>query len=127
MYLVDSCGWLEWFADGGLAEAYRKYLRRPEELLVPSIVLHEVYKKLKREVGEEKALLAAGHMKRAEVIDLDELLALKAADLAITHHLAMADSIVYATGRYHDSEIITSDADLKDLPGVRFIPKLESK
>jgi predicted nucleic acid-binding protein len=123
MYLVDSCGWLEWFTDGKLAETYRQYLQQPEELLVPSIVLHEVYKVLKREVGEEKALMAAGHMKTAEVVDLDEVLALKAADLAILHHLAMADAIVYATGIYHNCEIVTTDTDLKGLPGVLFIPK----
>lgn len=123
MYLVDSCGWLEWFGNGPLAESYRKYLERPEHLLVPVIVLHEVYKILKREVGEEKALLAVGHMKSAQVVELDELLALKAADLGLRHGLAMADSMVYATGLQHNSEIVTSDADLKDLPGVRFIPK----
>ncbi len=123
MYLVDSCGWLEWFTDGPLADTYLQYLQWPEELLVPTIVLHEVYKILKREVGEEKALLAAGHMKTAEVVDLDEVLALKAADLGLVHHLAMADSIVYATGLYHNCEIVTTNADLKGLPGVLFVPK----
>ncbi len=125
MYLVDSCGWLEWFSNGPLAKNYRKYLKHQDHLLVPVIVLHEVYKILKREVGEEKALLAVGHMKSAQVVELDELLALKAADLGLSHGLAMADSIVYATGLEHNCEIVTSDADFKGLPGVRFIPKTQ--
>jgi predicted nucleic acid-binding protein len=123
MYLVDSCGWLEWFSDGPLAKSYREYLERPDRLTVPVIVLSEVYKILKREAGEEKALLAVGHMKSAQVVELDELLALKAADLGLRHGLAMAGSMVYATGLQRNCEIVTSDTDLKDLPGVRFIPK----
>ena len=75
MIIVDSCGWLEWFSDGVLARKYQKYLENKNELLVPTIVLYEVYKILKREVGEEKALLAFGHMKISEVIHFDENLA----------------------------------------------------
>jgi len=123
VYLVDSSGWLEWFSNGPLANSYQKYLEHPDHLLVPTVVLHEVYKILKRKVGEEKALLAVGHMKSAQVVELTEFLALKAADLGLRHGLAMADSIVYASGRQHNCEIVTSDADLKDLPGVCFIPK----
>ena len=47
MYLVDSCGWLEWFTEGPLAEEYRPYLEKNDELLIPAIVLYEVYKVLK--------------------------------------------------------------------------------
>jgi len=78
MVTVDSCGWLEWFTDGRLADAYQKYLADQDNLLVPAIILYEVYKVLKREVGEEKALLAAGYMKNSPVIPLDETLALAA-------------------------------------------------
>jgi predicted nucleic acid-binding protein len=123
MYLIDSCGWLEWFTDGGLADIYQKYLKKQGRLIVPTIVLYEVYKVMKREAGEEKALLAFGHMKNAEVVDFDENLSLRAADLALLHHLAMADAIVYATALQYNCKLITSDGDLKDLPQVTFIPK----
>ncbi len=33
----------------------------------------------------------------------------------------MADAIVYATARDQGAEVITSDADLKDLRGVGYI------
>jgi predicted nucleic acid-binding protein len=123
MVIVDSCGWLEWFTDGVLADSYKKYLDDWGNLLVPAVVLYEVYKVLKREVGEEKALLAAGYMKRASVIPLDENLAFAAADIALQGKLAMADAIIVASARAHNSQIITSDADLKDQPNVIYFPK----
>ena len=123
MIIVDSCGWLEWFSDGVLAQKYQKYLENKNELLVPTIVLYEVYKILKREVGEEKALLAFGHMKISEVIHFDENLALRAADISLLHNLAMADAIVYAASLENNCRLITSDGDLRSLPQVTFISK----
>jgi predicted nucleic acid-binding protein len=123
MIIVDSCGWLEWFSDGVLAQKYKSYLENKNKLIVPTIVLYEVYKILKREVGEEKALLAFGHMKISEVIPFDENLELQAADLSLLHNLAMADAIVYATTLENNCKLITSDGDLKGLPQVTFIFK----
>lgn len=126
MIIVDSCGWLEWFADGNLAGKFEKYLSNPENILMPAIVLYEVYKILKREAGEEKALLAVGYMKNAPVIALDDVLALAAADLALQEGLAMADAIVLATARIYHSTVITSDADLKGQSNVQYIPKKDA-
>jgi len=123
MVIVDSCGWLEWFTDGKLADAYQKYLADQDKLLVPAIILYEVYKVLKREAGEEKALLAAAYMKSSPVIPLDETLALAAADIALNESLTMADAIIVATARTHHCTVISSDSDLKNLPNVDYIPK----
>ena len=123
MIIVDSCGWLEWFTNGGLADQYKAYLADQENILVPSIVLYEVYKILKREAGEEKALLAVGYMKQSPVIVLDETLSLAAADTALREGLGMADAIVLATAQANGCTIITSDADLKGKPDVDYLPK----
>ena len=123
MIIIDSCGWLEWFTDGKLADSYEKYLVDQNNILIPSIILYEVYKILKREIGEEKALLAAGYMKISPVIPLDETLALAAADVALRENLAMADAIILAAAHSINCKIITSDKDLKDQPGVEYIPK----
>ena len=123
MVIVDSCGWLEWFTDGELADAYQEFLSDQDNLLVPAIVLYEVYKVLKREVGEEKALRAAGYMKNSPVIPLDETLALAAADIALKERLAMADAVIVATARAHAATIITSDSDLKDQSEADYLPK----
>lgn len=123
MVIVDSCGWLEWFADGKLADQYQKYLADPEKLLMPAIILYEVYQVLKREVGEDKALLAAGYMKKPQVIALDENLALAAADIALQDKLALAGAIIVAVSRAYNCRIISSDSDLKDQPNVDYISK----
>ncbi len=121
MHIVDSCGWLEWFSNGKLADAYGAHLQAEGRLLVPVVVLYEVYKILKREIGEENALLAVGTMKNATVVPLEEHLALKAADLALQHRLAMADAMVYATALAYNCPLYTSDGDLKGLPLVEFV------
>ncbi|MEA3548849.1 MAG: type II toxin-antitoxin system VapC family toxin [Thermodesulfobacteriota bacterium] len=123
MIIVDSCGWLEWFTDGRLADKYKEYLAAQDNILMPAIILYEVYKVLKREVGEEKALLAAGYMKNSPVIPFDGTLALAAADIALQEKLAMADASIVAISRAHNCKIISSDADLKDQANVEYIPK----
>ena len=124
MVIVDSCGWLEWFCDGSLAGEYQEYLADRDNLLVPAIILYEVYKILKREVGEERALLAAGYMKNSPVIPVDENIALAAADIALQESLAMADAIIVAFSRFHNCTIISSDSDLKEQAKVKYIPKI---
>ena len=78
MIIVDSCGWLEWFTDGKLAEQYKEYLNDSDNILMPAIIIYEVYKVLKRNVSEEKALLAIGYMKNSKVVLFDDNLALEA-------------------------------------------------
>ena len=119
--LIDSSGWIAFFVGGPLAERYASYLTPSAEIVTPSIVLYEVYKKVKRERGEELALLIAGRLNTTEVIPLTESLALNAADISLRHGLAMADAIVYATSRHQEAQLITGDADLKDLPGVVYV------
>jgi predicted nucleic acid-binding protein len=119
--LVDSSGWIEFFSGGPLADRYESYLKNPRQLITPTIVLYEVYKKIKREQGEEKALLAAGQLNSTQVIPLTESIALLAADFSLKYGLAMADAIVYTTAQDQRAQLITSDADLKDLPGVVYL------
>lgn len=126
MIIIDSCGWLEWFTDGELADQYKEYIAAPENTLMPVIILYEVYKILKREVGEEKALIAAGYMQRSSIIPFDDTLALAAADIALNEKLAMADAIIVATSRAHNCKIVTSDADLKNQINVDYISEKTS-
>ena len=60
-------------------------------------------------------------MHRARVVPVDVSLALEAADLALTHRLAMADALIYATARHHRALLITADADFEGLAGVELI------
>ena len=123
MILVDSSGWLEFFTEGPLAEAYSEHVRNPREIVTPSIVLYEVYKIIKRERGEEAALAAAAQIGKTHLVPLTDALALTAADLSLAHGLAMADAIVQATALFTGARLITSDSDLAGLPGVTYLKK----
>ena len=119
--LLDSSGWIEFFTGGPLAERYAAYLTPRYQIITPTVVLYEVYKKIKRERGEETALLFAGRLNSTHVVHLTESIALLAADVSLRHSLAMADAIVYATAKDQEAEVVTGDADLRDLPGVVYI------
>ena len=93
-------------------------------MITPTLVLHEVYKVIKRGRGEEEALVAAAQLAQTNLVPLTESLSLMASDLAIEHHLATADSIVYATAVASNVDMATSDADFQGLPRVRYLAKL---
>ena len=80
--------------------------------------MYEVYKVIRRDVSEERALEAVSALRRATIVPVDESLALEAADLALARGLAMADAIVYATAQRHAAKLITGDADFEGLPGA---------
>lgn len=123
MYLVDSSGWIEFFTDGVFAGEYSKYIKDLTEIVTPTIVLYEVYKKIKRERSEEDALLAISLLNKTSIIPLSGELALLAADISLKHSLPMADAIVYATAVEEGCKIITGDAHFKGLDKVVFIEK----
>jgi predicted nucleic acid-binding protein len=119
--LLDSNGWIEFFTGGPLADRYAAYFAPRFQLITPTIVLYEVYKKIKRERDEETALLFAARLSATQVVQLTESIAFLAADVSLRHGLAMADAMVYATAQDQEAEVVTGDADLKDLPRVVYI------
>lgn len=127
MILVDSYGWIEYFGDGPLAGKYASYIEdvREENTIIPAIVVYEVYKKIRRDRGEEKALEAYAQLLRAKVIPVDASLALEAADLSLELGLGMADALVYATAKREGAKLVTSDEHFKGFENVEFIEKEE--
>lgn len=121
--LIDSSGWIEFFTGGPLSNKYESYLDNASQLITPTIVLYEVYKKIKSSLGEELALYTSAQLNSTLLIHLTESIALLAADLSLKHNLAMADAIVYATAQDQQAQLITSDSDLKGLPQVIYLPK----
>jgi predicted nucleic acid-binding protein len=117
--LVDSSGWVEYFTDGPLADDFAPYLERLEEVVTPTIVIFEVFRVIRRQRSEEEAMEAVAQMQKTSVVDLDQTLALSAADISIEHGLAMADAIVYATARFNGVQTVTADADFEGLREVR--------
>ena len=123
MIIIDSSGWLEFFTDGPFADEYAAHLKRPQQVLTSTIALYEVYKWVKRERSEEEALSAVATMQKTRVVPLTSEIALAAADISLAHRLAMADSIMLATARAHDSELVTGDSDFKGIEGVTVFAK----
>ncbi len=121
MFLVDSSGWIEFFTGGPLVKEYSKYLKDITKVVTPTIVLYEVYKKIKRELTEEDALSAVSLINKTSVIQLSESITLLSADLSLKYSLPMADAIVYATAMEENCKVITSDAHFKGLDEVVII------
>jgi toxin FitB len=122
LILLDPSGWLEFFGAGAYAEEFAARRRQPANVLTPTIAMYEVYKWIKRERSEEEAIAAVATMKKTQVIELTEEIALTAADLSLAHRLAMADAVMLATARMHDAELITTDSDFEGIAGVTYLP-----
>ena len=123
MFLVDTCGWIEWLMDTPLAKSYSRYLTSPDTLIVPTLVQHELYKWLYREIDQVTALASIAATQTAKVVALDTSLALLAADIAREYKLATADAIIYATARQHNATLLTSDVHFASLPQVKYFQK----
>jgi len=121
--LVDSSAWLEYFADGPNAGKFAAAIQSGDELLVPTIVLLEVTRRVFQQRGEDHALQAAAILHQGQVVPLDASLALSAARLGVDKKLPLADSIILATARRHVAQLWTMDADFEGMPAVRFFPK----
>ena len=123
MNVIDSSGWLEYFAKGPNTTFFKPVIHNTEALLVPTICLYEVYKRIAAQRDEEEALSAIAWMATGEVVDLNQEIAIQAADFSREHKLAMADSIIYATARAFQATLWTQDAHFSGLEGVEFIEK----
>ena len=123
MNVVDSSGWVEYFVKGTNARFFIPSVQDFENLLVPSICIYEVFKRLTLDLGEENALQAAGIMSYGRIIELNRKIAIDAAQISLELKLAMADSIILATAREYDAILWTQDAHFKDLEGVKYIEK----
>ena len=122
--VVDSSGWLEYFADGPNADFFEAAVEDASSLVVPTISVYEVFKRLLREPGgEDDALRVVAAMQRGELVDLDAETALDAARTAHELRLPMADAVILSTARASGATLWTQDADFEGIPGVRFVRK----
>jgi toxin FitB len=117
--VVDSSAWLEYLVDSERASLFAGPIERTERLIVPVVVIYELFKKVLRERGEQQALEVYGLLSRGNVIDVDSGLATTAARLP----LPLADSIIYATAQRYSATLWTQDEHFQNLPGVKFFPK----
>ena len=128
MIVVDTCVWIEVLVGGELGRKFMPYLQDSRNLIVPTLVQAELRKWALRERDEDYANLVIASTRAAALIEpLTESIALAAADHCVIDGLSIADAIIYATARFHNAELITSDAHFASLPGVRYLEKKPEK
>jgi len=125
MNIVDSSCWIEYLMSTEIGANVAQVIENPDELIVPTITLYEVYKKLLAEQNEEYALDVVSYMQTGTVIELTAGLSLSAAQISRKHKLPMADSIIYATSLRYSAEIFSCDKHFKDIPNVRYFSKTQ--
>jgi len=125
MNIVDSCGWLEYFADGANAGFFAPAVGDVSALLVPTISICEVFKRVLRQRGEGEAMQAAAYMAQGRPVELDMTLAMEAARVSAEEGLPMADSIMLATAQAYDATLWTQDSDFAGVEGVEYVAKRE--
>ena len=123
MNVVDSSGWLEYFADGPNASFFAPAIRDTHHLVVPTLSLLEVFKRVLQQRDEDAALQAVAVMQQGDVVDLTLRVALEAARLGHDLKLPPADSIMLATARLHKAMLWTQDSDFKHQDDVKYIVK----
>ena len=121
MILVDSSGWVEYLAARPKAGLFAPYIEGSEPLVSSAIQIYEIYKVVRRDISEERAIAAVSALRTTTIEPLVDSLALEAADVALEHGIAMADAIIFATASRHGAHIVTSDVDFDGLPRVTLI------
>jgi toxin FitB len=123
MNVVDSSGWLEYFADGDNADFFSASIEDTDSLIVPTITLYEVFKRVTLQINESQGLQAIALMQQGKCVDLNPALAIYAGKLSIQHKLPMADSIILATAYAFQATLWTQDKDFEGIPGVNYLRK----
>ena len=123
MNLVDSSGWLEYLADSKNAKLFAPAIEKTDELIVSTINIYEVYKKILHEKDENSAIQVIGLMQQAKVIVVNSSIAIQAAKLSFEQKIPMADSIIYITAKQNNGIVWTQDSDFKDLDDVKYFKK----
>jgi PIN domain. len=119
---VDSSGWIEYFIDGKNADRFAAAIEDTERLIVSTLNIYEVFKKVIAERDENTALEAVAMMQQAKVIEVTSSIAMQAAKLSYIFKIPLADSIICITARENNAVVWTQDVDFKDMEGVEYFP-----
>jgi predicted nucleic acid-binding protein len=123
MNVIDSSGWLEYFASASNAEAFAQVIESGEKIIVPTVVLFEVGRRIWQQRGEAAAGEAMDVLRRFSVAPVNADIAVAAVALGQRHNLALADSLIYATAQSLGATVWSQDRDFEGVPGVTYVPK----
>jgi predicted nucleic acid-binding protein len=120
MNVVDSSAWIAYLTGGPNAAFFAKPIESTEKLIVPVLVLYEVFKRIQRARDESSALEVVAHMMQGKVVDLTATLAIDAARLSVEKKLPMADAMILASAQAHDAVLWTQDAHFEGIEKVEY-------
>ncbi|MBP7652900.1 type II toxin-antitoxin system VapC family toxin [Candidatus Dependentiae bacterium] len=124
MNIIDTSGWLEYFTDGKNADFFSKpILDKSKLIIVPVVIIYEVFKKVLIEAGEDKALETIGQFQKYKIENIDDTISLSAAKISYKNKIPMADSIIYAVTLKYDAILWTQDEYFEKLRNVKYIRK----
>ena len=121
--LVDSSGWMEYFADGENADFFASAIEDHSNLLVPVICIYEVFKKVMQSHGRAAAEFRIADMVHGQVVEITASLAISAAILSSDQKLPMADSLILAVAREHEALLWTQDEHFEGMKDIQFVRK----
>ena len=119
--VIDSSCWIEIFSNGPLAKKCQKEVSTSKVIVVPALIIYEVYRRVKQLTSDEDGLAATSYISQFDVQPLTREVALLAADLSLQFKLGTVDSIILAHTHEASAELITLDNDFRDLPRARVI------
>ena len=120
MNIVDSSGWLEYLAEGANTGFFAKPIEDTKELLIPSISIYEVFKRVLQQKSENEALQVIAQMQQGQVVNVDPSIAISAARVSIQYQMPMADAIMLATARNHKAALWTQDSHFEGIQNVNY-------
>ena len=97
---------------------------RTSQVIVPTISISKVFKRILQQRSEGEALQAIAVLTQGQEVELDTTLALSAAKISAELGLPMADSVMLATARAYNATLWTQDAHFKDIEGVQYVEKM---
>ena len=123
MNVVDSSAWLSYFAGDEKSKHFANPIENVKQLIIPSIILYEVFKCILREKNESSALQAVAHIQQGKIIQLDSILSIESAQIGHEYKLPLADSIIYAVTLKYDAILWTQDSHFAELEKVKYFKK----
>jgi toxin FitB len=120
MNVVDSSGWLEYLAAGPNAGFFAEAIEHTDELVVPTISLYEVFRRIVQQRSENEALQVIAVMQQGRIAELDEQIALSAARISMAHQLPLADSVMLASARVNKAVLWTQDSHFEGIRDVKY-------
>lgn len=120
MNVVDSSAWLEYLAAGPNAQYFAGAIENTAELIVPTVSIYEVFKRIVQQRSENEALQVVAVMQQGTISEMDSTVALSAARISLSQQLPMADSIMLATARLNGATLWTQDSHFEGVRDVKY-------